>query len=138
MKRSRRWTPSASRITSSWRRSFKASASQAGRWPVWGRAGRPCMCQLAGDEVLGDGRQLVLVGAVVERVAVLAGFGQDLVRMHPRPCRAEDRFGHEGGQQSAALGNRLDRVLEGDQLVRALHGVAEREVQLVLPGRDLM
>ena len=36
------------------------------------------------------------------------------------------------------MGNRLDRMLEGDQLVRALQGIAEREVKLVLSGSDLV
>src|SRR5260370_20876622 len=70
-------------------------------------------------------RQLGLVGAVIKRLRLLAGVGGDLVDIHPGPGRPEDRLGHEGGEQSAALGDRLDRVLEGHQLVRTLERVAE-------------
>src|SRR2546426_1386154 len=96
------------------------------------------MGELAGDEMLSDRRQLVLVGPVVECVAVLAGLGQDLVRMHSRPCHAEDRLGHERGQQSAALGDRFDRMFERDQLVGALQRITEGQVQFVLSGRNLV
>src|SRR5260370_1111326 len=122
MKRSRRWAPSASRITSSWRRSLRASAREAG----------------GGGGGWGGARRRGVGGGVGDGVGALGGGGGAGVRMLPGPRRAEDRLGHEGGQQPAALGNRLDRVLEGDQLVRALERVAEGQVQLVLPRRDLV
>src|SRR5260370_3530570 len=75
---------------------------------------------------------------MVERVRILARVGERLVGMLPGAGRAEYRFGYEGGQQASALRHRLDRVLEGHEMVGAFHGVAEREVELVLPGRHLV
>src|SRR5260370_23498792 len=75
---------------------------------------------------------------MVERVRILARVGERLVGMLPGAGRAEYRFGYEGGQQTSTLRHRLDRVLEGHEMVGAFHGVAEREVELVLPGRHLV
>src|SRR2546423_3232695 len=102
------------------------------------RAERTGMRQLAGDEVLGDGRQVILVRSVIKGVGVLAQVGEDLMGMHPGAGGTEDRLGHEGGEQSPTLRHRLDSMLERDELVRALQRVVEGEVQLILSGRDFV
>ena len=94
--------------------------------------------QLAGDEVLGDRRELVLVGAIVKRIGFLTEVGKGLVGMHPGAGRAEDWLGHEGRQQASSLRHGLDRVLQGDEMVGASQRIAEGEVELVLPCRDLV
>jgi len=96
------------------------------------------MCQLAGDEVPGDRREVILVGAIVEGVGVFAGVGQRLVGVHARAGGAEDRLGHEGCMQATALRHELDRIFQRHQLVGMAKCVPKGEVQLVLARADLV
>ena len=63
---------------------------------------------------------------------------QALVGVHARAVDAVDRLGHERRVQAVLLGDRLERELEGDRVVRRLERVGVLEVDLVLAGRDLV
>jgi hypothetical protein len=58
--------------------------------------------------------------------------------VHTGAIHAEDRLGHEGGVQAVQLRNRLERVLEGNGVVRCLQGTAIAEIDLVLPDGYLV
>ena len=96
------------------------------------------MRQLAGDEMLGDRREMVLVGAIVESIRLFPRVGEHLVRVHAGAGRAEDRLWHECRQQPTPLRDGLDGVLERDQLVGTLQRIAQRQVKLVLAGGHLV
>ena len=58
--------------------------------------------------------------------------------VHARAVDAEERLRHEGGVQPLARGDRLQRRLEGDRVVGGAQGIGVLEVDLVLPGGDLV
>src|SRR5438132_8498635 len=121
-------------MTSSWRRSRRASASEAGSWPSWWRARRS--------------------GSKAYRFSSTGGGSGSFCRTPARPAwsmAANARYGlHEGsGARNStrimarsplpARGTRIsaDRFICA-QLIRALECVTEPEVELVLAGRDLV
>ena len=58
--------------------------------------------------------------------------------VHTRARDARKRFGHEGGIQALALGDRLYRVLQRDGAVGRLQSLVILEVDLVLAGRGFV
>src|SRR5437879_10786474 len=78
------------------------------------------------DVCSSDLRELVLVGAVVERVRFPPHAAEHLMGMHPGARRAEDRLGHEGRQQAPSLRHCLDGVLEGHEMVGAFRSEERR------------
>ena len=84
----------------------------------------------AGDEVLRDLREAVLVAGIVERVHVALEERQ--VRVHPRPERAGDRLGHERRVHAVVLRDFLGDQPERHHVVGHRERVGVAEVDLVL------
>src|SRR5450631_521989 len=92
--------------------------------------------QLAGDEVLGD---------VAEAVVVSAGEGiagadaeQALVHVHAAARLVVEGLGHEAGDDAGALGDGLQGEPEGHDGVGRGECIAGPEIHLVLPGGHLV
>ena len=92
--------------------------------------------QLAGDEVLGDVAETVVIGAG-ERVAAAAA-SQALVHVHAAARLVVEGLGHEAGDDAGALRHRLQRQPEGDHRVGGGERLARGQVHLVLAGRHLV
>ena len=77
------------------------------------------MVQLPGDEVLCDLTEPVRVFAG-EGVAGVPALQQALVDVHAAAGLAVERLRHEGGDGARLLGDGLERVAEGDDVVGCL------------------
>ena len=90
----------------------------------------------AGDEAVALLREAALALGVEEDV--LPVLEEAHVRVHTRAVYAEDGLGHEGRVQAVLLREGLDGHAEGHDVVRGGEGVGVLEVNLVLPGGDLV
>ena len=86
--------------------------------------------QHTGDEPTGHGREVVLVGVVVERVAV--PIEERHVGVHARSLNSGQRLRHERGHDSVPGGDLLDDHPHGHHRVGHGHGVGVAEIDLVL------
>src|SRR5690606_10613549 len=79
-------------------------------------------------------RQLRQAAVAVAGVQVLAVLAQRLVHVHAAAVVADDRLRHEGDGLAVAVGDVLDDVLHGQQLVGLAHERVELGADLALAG----
>ena len=94
------------------------------------------MAENARDELIGHGGEAAGVVFVVEGVFAVLEEGH--IDVHAVARHAEQGLGHEGGVEPVLLRQRLDRQLEGHDVVGGGEGVGVLEVDLVLPRGALV
>ncbi len=96
------------------------------------------VCQLAGDELLGDRREAVGVAFINKGVTLAVNRPEALVAVHAGAVDALHRLRHEGGMETMLLGDRLEHVLKGKRAVGRDQRGAVLEVDFVLAGGDFV
>ena len=96
------------------------------------------MGELPGNERVGRLRKMGGIVLVEEYIFTGVFVEQALVAVHAGAVDAEDRLGHEGGDQTMLGRDRLDGVLESQHIIRGLERIRKTEVDLVLAQGHFM